>query len=157
MSGYSSGEALVLTQLRAVSGFSANADPNGISNTSRGDYSILNTGVSQVYGIIVPGESKIEQGTTTVFFNRWNTVIQIWQQYIDDGTTLTALEANVDLVIARFLAYRKLGDTSGIIQDSNPRTVGKPQEMWIRGGDGPAWLRQDVNIEWIEEQQVTYA
>ena len=146
-------EALVLTQLQAVTGFTPAS--SGPSNTSRGDYSILNTGVGSVYGVVIPGTGNIDNGSATVFFNKWESIIQIWQPYIDDGSTLTNLETNVKAVITRFKQYRHLA--SSVIQDSYPALVDKPVERWTRGGDGPAFLSQDISIKFVEEEAVTYA
>jgi len=151
--GYPECEALVLTQLQAVTGFTPNA---GISNTSRGDYSILNSGAGAVYGIVIPGTGNTDLGTATVFYNKWETIVQIWQPYIDDGKTLTDLEANVKNVITRFKQYKHLGN-SAIIQDSEPTVVDKPVERWERGGDGPAFISQDILLKYTEEEAVTYA
>lgn len=147
---YSQGEALVLAQLQAVSGFSA-------ENTSRGKWGILNTGKSAFYGIIKPGPVATRFMTGTAKGWDYGTLIQIWQRYKDDGTTLTDLEARVELVKARFDAYRLLGDTSGSIENSEVTALSEVQERWKRGNNGPSWLMQEITITWKEQAIVTFA
>ena len=147
--GYRAGEALVLAQVQAVTGF-------GASNTSRGRYQILNTGLAAVYAILRKGEWRMDWiGTGRARFT-WTTIVEVWQRWRDDGTTLTDLEANVDTLITRFLQYRKLGDTTDAVNDSDPRRGGEPVEKWRAGGNGPAWLMADIVVEWTEEQAVTF-
>jgi len=152
---YSTGEALVLTQLRAVSGFTS-ATPDTV-NTSRGKWGILNTGKSAFYGIIKPGPVATEWKTSSAKGWDYSTLIQVWQRYKDDGTSLIDLEARVELIKARFDAYRKLGDTTGAIEDSTVTALTEVQERWAKGGNGPSWLMQEITITWKEQTIVTFA
>jgi hypothetical protein len=145
---YTDGEALVLTQLRAVPGFS-------LDNTARGKWGMLNSGKSDHYGIIKPGKFKTTDRSQIGTI--WQTVISIYQRYTDDGVSLLALEANISAVLLRFRQYRKLADTTGTINDSAPISGSEVTEIWTKGGNGPSWLRQDVIIEWSEENHVSYA
>ncbi len=154
MAGYSAGEALVLTQLQAITG---NPDPWTSSNTSRANWKILNGGKSDHYGILVQGEAAINPGGFSTFQTQWQTIIQVWQRYTIDSTTQTNLQALVAAIVTRFEQYRKLQDTGGTILDSKPVRIGKPEEMWARGGNGPSWLKLDIVIQWTEEETVTYA
>lgn len=147
---YSEGEALALTQLQAVSGFSS-------ANTSRGKWGLLNKGASAFYGIIKPGPVQTDFATGTAKNWAYGTIIQVWQRYKDDGTTLTDLEARVELVKARFDAYRKLGDTSGSIEDSSVTSLSEVQERWTKGGNGPSWLMQEITVTWKEQTIVNFA
>lgn len=146
---YAAGEALVLTQLQAVTGFSSN-------NTSRGKWGILNSGKDDNYGIIKPGAFSREQVAMTTNLTSWQTIIQVWQRYKDDGTTLTNLETHTDNILTRFDQYRKLADTTGTIVDSFVESGGEAQEMWNKNG-GLSWLKQDLIVTWQEHTNVTYA
>lgn len=146
---YSDGEALVLAQLRNVSGFSA-------SNTSRGKWKILNTGNSSFYGIVKPGAFSRSQSAMSANLTEWKTIIQVWQRYKDDGDTLTDLEENVENVINRFDQYRKLADTTNLIIDSFINEGKEVEEMWTKDG-GLSWLKQELIVTWQEVQNVTYA
>lgn len=141
---YPDGEALVLTQLRSVTGFTS-------ANTDRANWSLLNSGASDHYGIIKPGTFDEDPANNFGWNNR--TIIQIWQRYVDDGTSATNLEAHVKNVKRRFVQYRKLG---GTIEDS--RVVGGSEmvERWNKDG-ALVWLSQDVVIEWKEQEIETYA
>lgn len=145
---YSDGEALVLTQLQNVSVFSS-------VNTFRGKFGKLNTGNSDHYAIIKPGKFRVSDRSQIGTI--WQTKIMIYQRYKDDGVSLLSLESIVDAVLLRFKQYRKLADTTGTISDSAPIEGSEVVEMWNKGGNGPAWLRQDITIEWSEQNNVTYA
>lgn len=145
---YSDGEALVLTQLQNVSGFSS-------VNVFRGKFGKLNTGNSDHYAIIKPGKFRVSDRSQ--IGTMWQTIIMVYQRYKDDGVSLLSLESNVFAVLLRFKQYRKLADTTGTISDSAPIEGTEVTEIWNKGGNGPAWLRQDITIEWSEENHVTYA
>ena len=146
---YATGETNILTLLRSVSGFSS-------VNTSRGDWGILNSGSSDHYGIIKPGSFSRTQIAMSVNESDFNTVIQIWQRYKDDGTTLTNLEAHVANIISYFDQYQKLGDTSGQIPEAFIKSGREVEEMWNKSG-GLAWLKWDLILVWQAQQEITYA
>lgn len=146
---YIAGEALVLTQLQAVDGFND-------KNTSRGKWGILNSGLNDHYGIVKPGAFTREQAAMSANITTYQTIIQVWQRYKDDGDTLTDLESNVDLIIARFDQYRKLADTTNTLLDATLTNGGQVEEMWNQAG-GLSWLKQELIITWLEFDQVTYA
>jgi len=146
---YSAGEALILTQLQAVTGFSS-------TNTSRGKWGLLNKGVSNHYGIIKPGAFTREQSAMGANATLWTTIIQVWQRYKDDGDTMTDLETHVANIITRFDQYRKAADTTGTIIDVLINAGGEMQEMWNKDG-GLSWLKQDITVTWLEHNNVTYA
>lgn len=147
---YAAGEALALTQVQAVSGF-------GASNTSRANWRILNGGKANVYAILHYGGFSMEFLSSSMVQYTWITVIEVWQRYTTEEATVPALTANLALIIQRLLAYRKLGDSRDVINDSNPRRGGAPAEMWTRNGNGPAWLRAEIELEWREQTIVTFA
>ena len=146
---YIAGEALVLIQLQAVAGFND-------KNTSRGKWGILNSGLNDHYGIVKPGAFTREQAAMSANITTYQTIIQVWQRYKDDGETLTDLESNVDLIIARFDQYRKLADTTNTLLDATLTNGGQVEEMWNQAG-GLSWLKQELIITWLEYDQVTYA
>lgn len=148
---YSFGEALVLAQLRQVSGFNTN-------NTSRSDWAILNTGKAAVYAVVRKGAWEAEWQTYSAKLFAWQTVIEIWQQWTqNDAATRAALDANEALVLARFLAYHRLGDTAGRVQDSTPVRAEEPDIMFDAQRNTAAFLRASVVIEWQEIVYVTFA
>lgn len=146
---YPATEALVLTQLQAVTGFSS-------TNTSRGKWGILNSGMSDHYGIIKPGAFTREQAAMSANEGTYQTIIQVWQRYKDDGDSLTDLETNVDNIIRRFDQYRKLADTTNSVLDATITNGGQVEEMWNKDG-GLSWLKQDLVVTWLEYDLVSYA
>lgn len=147
---YSDGEALILTQIQAATNFDA-------TNTSRGKWGILNKGVSDHYVILKPGPFIIEGETLTQKINRWRTVIEVWQRYKDDGTSMTDLEGYVEDIFDRINQYRKIGDSAGVVQDANITGGSEVTEQWRDRADGPSWLKQELYLDWWEEDDITYA
>ena len=87
----------------------------------------------------------------------WRVIIQVWRRYKDDGDTLTNLEADVELLRARFAQYRKLADTTNQVADASIKGGSAAQERWVKGGNGPAWLMQEIFLDVQEFENVTYA
>lgn len=144
---YSSGEALILTRVRACTGF-------GATNTDRSDWKLLNSGISDHYAILRPMAGAIDWRTLGQYTVTWGTIIEVWQRYTDETTTQSNLFAYVANLFTGLMSYPHMG---GAITDSTIRTVGEPQEMWREREGGPFWLRQEVLIEWYEEVTVTFA
>ena len=149
---YSEGEALALAQVQAVSGFAAS-----IGNTSRGKYGILNTGKAAVYAILRPGGFQRMWMAPKCVHTDYSTIVEVWQRYKDDGTTLTDLEANVQLILARLDLYRHMGDTQNKVLDAVAQASPEVMEMMTEDGRGPIWLKQEVTIVWKEESIVSPA
>ena len=148
---YSDGEALILTLVRTVTNY-------GASNTSRGKYGILNSGNSSRYAILKPGPfSRSEQGSGLMFESKWSTAVELWHRYVDDGSTLTNLEADAGAIIAMIDAHRLLGDNTGKVRDATARRGNEVEELWAQSGDGPVWLRWKIYVTWDEETSVTPA
>ena len=145
---YAAGEAALLALIQTVTGYTS-------ANTSRGKWGILNQGKSNTYVILKPGRFSGRQFVSpTCVQTTWSTVVQVWQRYKDDGSSLTDLEANMAAIMAKIDADPNLADSTGAVLDSNLRSGEQVQEMWRRGG-GPAWLMWELNVEWIEQSIVT--
>lgn len=150
---YTDGEALILTTLQTVTGFTNTTTQ---INTSRGNWSYLNSGNSDHYGIIKAGDFGREQAAMSANLSTFKTVIQVWQKYVDDGTTYTNLQTHVKNIINAFDAKRKAGDTTGTIIDVFVSGGREVVERWNQSG-GLSWLSQDIIIEWQEIDNVTYS
>lgn len=151
MSGYSDGEAKVLTRLQAISGSVWTS-----TNSSRGNWIILNSGKSDHYAILHMGAGTNAGMSITYTLRHFVTVIEVWKAYTDDGTSYTDLLAYHEAIVDQFDAYRKLGDTGGTIQDARCTRWDEVEERWMKGG-GPRWLKQNFYIEWDEENAAAYA
>ena len=147
---YSAGEALLLILIRTVSGYTS-------ANSRRGKWKMLNDGRSNHYAVLKPGAfgPRVHEAPGMVL-ERWGTIIQVWQRYKDDGDSLTDLEAEVEKIIAKVDKDPNMGDTTGLVLDSDLRRGGEVQEMWKTRGGGPAWLMQELVVEWSEQRTVTY-
>jgi hypothetical protein len=145
---YPDGEALILTKLQSVTGFAS-------TNTSRGKWGLLNSGIADHYGILKPGEFERMQGAMSMNVSNFNTVIQVWQRYKDDGDSLTSLEAHIKNIIAYFDQWRRVADATGTIVDAFISKGSEVQEMWNKDG-GLSWLKQDLTLTWQEHDVISY-
>jgi hypothetical protein len=148
---YTAGEALILTKLQAISGSVWTS-----TNTSRGNWLMLNSGASDHYAVLRMGEGTNDGLSISVAVRRYTTIIDVWQAYVDDGTSYTNILGYWEAILDQFDAYRKLGDATGTVQDARCARWDAVEEMW-RSGGGPRWLRQRFYIRWDEENAVTYA
>ena len=146
---YSTGEAIVLAILR-------NMERYNWQNTSRGDWKLLNSGVSETYAIIKPGffsNAWESIGDGGLVLTTWRTIIEVWQRWVDDGPTITALEERVSEVIQKFDGYPTLDGTALIAFASGG---GEMQQRWVKDG-GPVWAVQEIYFDWQEEREITIA
>lgn len=145
----SAGLTLISTQIQSTTGFSS-------SNVAIAKWGLLNSGKSDHYAILKPGRSPRTQLTFTIKDDEYRTVIEVWQRYKDDGTSLTTLLGHVENIVDRIDKYRKLADTTGSIRDANVTELGEVVERWTKDG-GVGWLSRDVVVTWQEEENISYA
>jgi len=141
---YITGENLIAALVKAHANFST-------SNCTQAKWEILDSGNSDHYAIIKPGDSEsewISVGRVTV--EHHETIIQVWQRYVDDGTSATNLYGYVDNVCDQIRNNEKLGDTSGIVQHSRIAGRREVKEMWKKGG-GLEWIMREIVVAWDEQ------
>ena len=148
---YTAGESLILTRLQAISGSTWTA-----TNSARGKWTQLDSGAADHYAILKQGSGTNDGLSISTMLRHWTTVIQVWVTYTDDGTSYTNLLAYQEAILDQFDAYRKLGDTTGTVQDARCTRWDEIEERWVKGG-GPRWLKQSFYIEWDEENAAAYA
>jgi len=144
---YTDGESAILTRIRAHADFST-------ANTDTNDWKLLDSGNSAFYAILKPSEdpAELEFFALSAYVIHWRTVVEVWQRYKDDGTTAASLFGNVQKIIAQMQTYKTLGRTD--VQDSRVTSITVPSFRWDKDG-GPAWIVQEVMIEWLQEVNVT--
>lgn len=144
---YLAGEALWLTRLQGMSQFDAD-------NSSRGKWGMLNSGASDHYAILKPGANNRDKLGSNTRRDQYRTIIQLWQRYVDDGTSLTNLETLVDNVLAELDTYWKMGDSTGGVIRAN---IVEVREYVQIPGDAPKWILAELVGEWHEQTSITYA
>lgn len=147
MSGYGDVEALWLTRIRAISGYDG-------TNTSRGDFKILNSGKSNQYVVIMPGAHSRQMISLSTRLETWQTVMEVYERYKDDGTTLTALETQVNTIVDAIDQYRILGDTGGTVRKGE---IVEIREVVRFPPNGPEWLIAAIVGQTDEEKSITFA
>lgn len=143
------GITLIETQVKAATSFSA-------ANVTVAKWGILNSGASDHYAIIRPGKVIRSALSFVVKDNDYQTIVEVWQKYVDDGTSVTNLLGHVDNLTSRLDQYRKIADTTKTVRDMNVIEYSEVKEQWTKDG-GLAWLSRDVIVQWQEEEQVIYA
>lgn len=158
MSGYSAGEALLLTAIQAHASYSSD-------NASRSDWGILDNGKAASYVVLVPGPYDIMRAslggglgasTTATERRTYHTRMYVYQAYTDEPTSVPALLAVENTVETQVNKWRFLADTGSTILDAYVTGAGEIDQIQMRQ-NGPFWLRRIMNVEWIEEVTITYS
>ena len=147
---YIDGEKLIAARVEEADGFNA-------SNVKRGAYGVINSGNSDHYAIIHAGGSVRNQETLSSKLNVHRTVIEVWQRLKDDAPSVDSLYEHVANIVNYLDPLRRMGDTASYIRDANVMATGEVKEMWTTKGDAPSWFKQDIHVDWSEEDNVTYA
>jgi hypothetical protein len=147
VSGYPDLEALWLSRVRDVPGYDAN-------NTSRGKFGILNNGKSDTYVIVMPGEHNREMISFKTQLNTWQTIIEVYQKYRDDGDTLTTLQTAVNTILSYLDPRRVLGDTGGTVRKGRVVSI-RPIVRYPM--DKPDWLIAALVGQVDEEETITFS
>lgn len=151
--GYATGSSAILTLLRAMSDWDS-------KNSSREDWGILNTGKSNKYAILKPGEEYqnevISLGHKTQI-RTYTTVIEVWVLAKTPGKSLTTLQTLTDSIVSTLDRYPNLGlGTSNAIRGASVLGGGEMQDRWVNTR-GFTWVTWDVTIEWKEERSTSSA
>lgn len=144
---YKLGEAAILAKVQTCTGFDS-------TNTSQAKWRLLNSGRSDNYAILRPGEFSLEWLTPAMYQANWQTVIEVWQRYKDDGTTQEYLYDLVENLLVGLQVWPNMGLPNSV-HDSSISGGDTPEEMWTAGGNGPAWLRWNVTVSWSEQDEIT--
>jgi len=144
---YSAGESAIITRIQAHANYSA-------ANSAKNAWNLLDSGNSDFYAILRPGadDNPIEWISPLTYVVQWNTIIECWRQYVDDGTTATALFGDVNTIIGQIQPYKTLG--LSYVQASRIVSISTPGFRWAKDG-GPAWLVQEANVAWLEEVTIS--
>lgn len=139
---YGQGEAALLALLQAMPQFNR-------TNTSRADWKPLNSGASDHYVVLKPGEfTNGADSLAGEALTNWRTVIEVWQRWKDDTPTALALQELVAAVIGHLERYPSL---NGVALMAGIAGGSDLQRRWIERG-GPVWAVQEVYFDWQEER-----
>lgn len=151
MTTYSNGEKAWITILKVLPDWHDD-------NVSRGNYRILNKGKSDFYCIVIPGQANFEEGEAQGFgFSNevgiYQTKLQFWQKYNEDGESLAELTDLVSVVADHFKTYRRLGGSVASIREARIITQAEPL---LIPATKPRWIVIEMVGEWINEEKVSY-
>ena len=152
MAGYKEGEARILDLVQSLTHFNT-------TNSAIGDWTILNSGESDEYAILKPGEhGDPEYITMRTYRAYWKTVIEVWWFWNigeSDTDNLQFLEDRAQEVIDGLQPYRKTNDSGGTVLHAEIGPIGPVNEIKNQDG-GMEWLMQEVTFGWDEEISVTF-
>ena len=145
---YSDGEARILALIQGMAEFDRR-------NTARGDWKPLNSGASNRYAIVKPGMFSNASETLAAgsAVTTWRTIVEVWQRWVDDGPTVTALEGLVGRVVEHLERYPSLDGAALMAWVAGG---GEMQQRWLKEG-GPMWAVQEVYLDWQEERFIDSA
>ena len=152
---YPAGEALIETIIKDLDNF-------GGHNTGREDWlPKLTSGESGYYAILRPGPFELRFDGPTNAVALWTTVVEIYQRFDADThqTNVTNLGDRRNEIVDRILAKKRLSDTTNTIRDSNVTGGDDVEEVdiAISRRKSTKWLRATVNVQWEEEETITYS
>lgn len=151
MANYSTIEGLWLTRLQGMTAFNT-------SNSARGKWGILNSGRDDQYAVLKPGErERAASGLGGQMMDTHRTIIQVYQRYKDDGTSMTDLEALVESIVNELDTYPYLGDSGNTVVMGTIVQVREYQEILASDGGGPILLLAELVGEAHEETSPTLA
>lgn len=148
---YSSVEIAVQTLMQALTGTFASTD-----DVSRGDYRILDSGADTL-AVLIPGpfeQDGIAEGGARKSVRAWQVLIDLFRQYVDDGTTWTNFETDRDAVLAQIEKYPTLDGESGVVNivitaDADPGEVFDEDEA------GPFFVWQRLRLTITERADLS--
>jgi len=147
MSGYAGIEAAAQGLLQALSEFED-------ADVTRGDYRVLDR-ASPPYAVLLPGPFVVEEsgdwGQKTVL---WTMYVEVFERYLDNGTSEVSLEATRQAVIDCFGKYPTLGGVTGVTR-TLARRGDELRYIYDRDGGGPHFVMQRIAVE--VEERVGYA
>lgn len=149
---YATGEALILTQIIATTGFTAN-------NATRGIYTAINSGAAKTFAVLRPGGFENTQsglGATlgaAQYTRTWTTVCELFVHLRDYGSSLAELVARRQEIVERFDSYPHAVDVGATIEDVSVTSGGEVFE--VASQNGPVFIRQDLIITWRENVNAT--
>jgi len=100
---------------------------------------------------LLPGPFEVEDaGDWGQKRIRWTVYVELFERYLDGGTSEQALEAMRQDVVDLFGAYPTLNGTSGVILASVQRG-NELRYIYDRDRGGPHFVMQRIALEVIEE------
>jgi len=104
--------------------------------------------------IVMPGEHNREMISFKTQLNTWQTIIEVYQKYRDDGDTLTTLQTAVNTILSYLDPRRVLGDTGGTVRKGRVVSI-RPIVRYPM--DKPDWLIAALVGQVDEEETITFS
>jgi len=151
MMGYDVVEARIQLLLQGLT--SIFAEP---SQVTRGDFSVLDAGYDQC-AVLRPGafeDTGTQMGPGSHVF-RFVTHINFYKRYFDNAT-IVSFERQRDAIIEHILKYPSLNGLADTVL-LNVIRGDEPGELYDRGGNGPFFITQTIDVSVSHVVTVTLA
>lgn len=139
---YSTIEAAAAVLLRALSNFDD-------ADVTRGDYRVLDQG-SPPYVVLLPGPFEcVEAGDWGQKVYTWTMYAEVFERYLNGGSSETALETTRQAVIDCLCKNPTMNAVTGVTRVL-PRRGAELRYLYDEQGGGPHFVMQRIEVE-IEE------
>jgi len=139
---YAAIEAAAQILLQALDRFD-NAD------VTRGDWRVLDRGDAP-YAVLYPGPFETgEDGDWGQHVVDWTMYCEVFERYLDNGTSEVSLEATRQDVVDTFFSHPTLNGVSGVTRVL-PERGEPPQYVYDESGGGPHFVMQRIEVHVIE-------
>ena len=129
-------EAAVQTLLQALGQY-------GDADVTRGDWRVLDSG-SGPYAVVYAGPFDVEEGGDwgqKVY--AWTVYVEVFERYLDNGTSETNLETRVQNTVDQLCAYPTLDGASGVTL-AMPVHADELRYVFDEQGGGPHFIMQRI-------------
>ena len=143
---YATIEAAALALLQDLSQFDDD-------DVTRGNFRVLDRG-SPPYAVLYPGGFEIEDyGDWGEKIFRWTMYCEVFERYLDDGSSYTSLEATRQNVVDVFNANPSMNGTSGVVYVM-ARRADDLRFIYDEGRGGPHFIMQRLAV--VVHEVVSY-
>lgn len=144
---YASVESTIKTILQAMSRF-ADAD------VTQGDYRVLDSTTIDDCVVLKPGPFGQADVRAAMSFREWTTVLELFHEYGDEGTTFTNFIASRDDVISTLEKYPTLNSGTGITR-IRVYADGDVMPVNDEDGAGPFFVMQQLRVVVSERADIS--
>jgi len=129
--------------------FPALVAPDTISQVTRGDWRIMDSGKSPLVVLYAGGYTEDESQIAALneFAVTWTAKLDLIVKYTDDGATRTTLAQKRDVILQDIMQYPMLhGLASATARLGKITSDGDPVPIFDKNGGGPFFLMQTFSI-----------
>jgi len=140
---YATIEAQIQTLIQALGAFDD-------ADVTRGDYRVLDAG-SAPYVVLCPGAfSYRPAGDWAQVAYEWNTVVELFERYVGDGSEYTNLGTDIGTIVQQIAIYPSLDGLANVTR-ATVEPDGGPIGIYLQESSVPQFLLQRLIVRTHEE------